>query len=156
MADTRKPISQADMERFLDLIEQGYSRPEAAREVGTTGAHFRALSRNDPGFDNAYQQAVEIGRETLGAKIRAEYERRALDPESRSDTLLHNLATVYCDDFAVFRRQRVEMTGKDGGPIEQKVDDGAAERLRAKLAPVVDLDTARASANGHRNGNGAA
>jgi len=150
------PISEADMDTFLGLIEAGHSRPDAARQLGRTGSDFRSLSKVDPGFDNAYQEACAIGKETLGDGIMVEYRRRALDPESKSDTLLHNLATVYVDDFAMFRRQRVEMTGADGGPIEQVNHDGATDRLVAKLAPVVDIDSARPSANGHRNGDGAA
>jgi len=37
------------------------------------------------------------------------------------------------------RRERVEMTGADGGPVEVANVEGAAERLRQKLAPVIEL-----------------
>lgn len=52
---------------------------------------------------------------------------------------------------------RNEFTGANGGPIEvvtRAEIEGAADRLRQKLAPVLELDPARAASNGHSNGNG--
>lgn len=90
------PITDEQREEFLNLIREGWLRPRAAREVGSTGTKFRGLAKRDPDFKKAYDEAVEIGEPSWRENLREEYRRRAF---LNSDKLLHNLALVTLPEF---------------------------------------------------------
>lgn len=142
-------ITKGDRELFLHHVRDGLTRPEAARALdpegkrGLTGSKFRSLCKRDPAFNDAYTDALIEGRRALEETIRTEYHRRALDPTKLSNRLLQNLAVCHLPEFEWMRKQRIEMTGAEGGPVEVANVEGAAERLRTKLANVVSLDEAR-------------
>lgn len=135
-------ISAEQRAEFLELIRDGHNRADAANQLGLTGSAFRRLCRRDEVFAKAYEEAFAQGREATTDRVRKEYVRRALDPESKSDRLLHYLAVTLLPEFEFYRRSRIEHTGADGGPIELSEVAGARDKLEAK---VISLAERRAS-----------
>lgn len=69
------PISDEEKADFLDLIAQGYTRPEAAKALGrTSGRKFRALCNPhsdyyDPEFAGRYEKLTAAGAEQESAIV---------------------------------------------------------------------------------------
>lgn len=116
--------------RFLELVrddaEMGDIR--AAREVGVPGkrAQVRAAIEADPDLKADLRQARREGLGKQGLGIKSLYKvlsEIVSDPEHK-DRLK---AAMYALNLnGVVERQRVEMTGEDGGPVEVNNPDVAA------------------------------
>ena len=135
-----REISNDAKAEFLELIRLGHNRPEAARMVGHTGTLFRALCKADTTFGAQYEEAYEEGREAHKERVVGEYQRRALDPEAKSDRLLYMERLHVDPDFhraVTTSRQQIEHTGKDGRPIE--LTSTARHELVARLATLAEL-----------------
>jgi hypothetical protein len=133
------PISEEQKEEFLTLIREGWLRPKAAREVGTTGTKFRGLAKRDPEFKRLYDEAVEIGEPAWHENLREEYRRRAF---LNSDKLLHNLALITLPEFAPMMETRFRVGNLDGEAFRlaaaehidmTKLSDTEIEELREIL-----------------------
>lgn len=105
------PITEEQKEEFLTLIREGWLRPKAAREVGSTGTKFRGLAKRDEEFKKAYDEAVDIGEPAWVENLRDEYRRRAF---LNSDKLLHNLALITLDEFKPLLETRFRVGNLDG------------------------------------------
>jgi len=104
---------------------------------------FRALCRFDPRFDGDYEEARSVGRESTIDALREELHRRLVVDKSASDRLFTYTLATYDPDWSWLKRQRVEVTGKDGGPLEHRLFDptkltdedlNALDELLAKAA----------------------
>lgn len=133
------PITEEQKEEFLNLIREGWLRPRAAREVGSTGTKFRGLAKRDPEFRKAYDEAVEIGEPSWRENLREEYRRRAF---LNSDKLLHNLALVTLPEFEPLMSTNLRIGNMSGeafrlAAAEQldmsKLSDEEIENLREML-----------------------
>lgn len=133
-------ITHAQRQQYLNLIADGISSGEAARTVkeGYTGRLFRSLRLNDQAFGDAYAEAIAEAGPEMQAELDDIAMKRIRDPDRCSDRALHNERIYRNPNYRdAHNRQRLEMTGADGGPVEVANVEGAAERLRARLAPVL-------------------
>ena len=130
------PISEEQKEEFLNLIREGWTRPAAAREVGSTGTKFRGLATRDEEFKKAYDEAVEVGEPAWRENLRAEYRRRAF---LNSDKLLHNLALIELEEFKPLLETRFRIGNMDGEAFRL----AAAEHLDMSKLSDKEIDELR-------------
>ena len=87
------PLDQEAKDRFLDLIAQGYTRPEAAKALGyVSGRKFRALCSSksdyfDPVFAERYERLTAEGGEhdsMLAERVEAAFVERAVRDSDRA------------------------------------------------------------------------
>lgn len=140
------PITEEQKEEFLTLIREGWLRPKAAREVGSTGTKFRGLAKRDPEFKKAYEEAVEIGEPAWHENLREEYRRRAF---LNSDKLLHNLALITLPEFEPLMSTNLRIGNMDGEAFRlaaaqhldmTKLSDKEIEELREMLLKAAKED----------------
>jgi hypothetical protein len=123
---------------FLAYVEEnrGCSVREACEHVGIRRHQVRALKRADSEFADDYREARGYGDE----RIRNEIARRAIDgvedPITNkdgeivghrivySDRLLGMMAKAHLPEYRESRQ--IELTGRDGGPLEVENPDVAA------------------------------
>jgi hypothetical protein len=106
-------ITEADKYEFLQNIRIGLDRSEAAKKLGFNGRHFRALCSTlspfyDEEFARSYGEAtgsVEHHQFRL-ERLREEGFRRAM---LDSDRLLEKFLMVYDPDFAILRKQDINV-----------------------------------------------
>ena len=110
-ASSSGPLTEEQKEEFLTLIREGWTRPAAAREVGSTGTKFRGLASRDEEFRARYEEAVEVGEPAWRENLREEYRRRAF---LNSDKLLHNLALISLEEFKPLLETRFRVGNLDG------------------------------------------
>lgn len=140
------PISEDQQADFLKLIREGWLRPKAAREVGSTGTKFRGLARRSEEFKQAYDEAVQEGEPAWHENLREEYRRRAF---LNSDKLLHNLALITLDEFKPLLETRFRVGNLDGEAFRlaaaehldmSKLSDKEIEELRDILLKAAKED----------------
>lgn len=121
--------SRAAEDAVLAWLAKGYSLGHAAEQAGV--ARQTVLGwRKDPAFAARYDEAIERGTDVLEDEAR----RRAVEGVDRpvfqggecvghvrefSDNLMTILLGGRRDKY---RRQKVEHSGPDGGPIQQSVE----------------------------------
>lgn len=131
-------ITEAEKVEFLQLVQQGLDRSEAARRLGYVGRHFRAIcSPKSPFYDedfaHEYGQAIsslEFETNRL-ERLRAEAMRRALID---SDRLLEKLLQVYDPDWEVLRTQRQDINVNIQAFVQQHFKQLSTEQLEQLLA----------------------
>lgn len=112
-------LSEEQKQGFLELIAQGQTTKDAAREVGSTGTKFRALTKEhavhyDPDFADAFEEAVREGRDSYRDKLRTEVRERAFDREDpASIRLLQMEAEALLEEYE-HRRTRQTKVSQDG------------------------------------------
>jgi hypothetical protein len=140
------PITEEQKAEFLNLIREGWLRPRAAREVGSTGTKFRGLAKRDPDFRKAYEEAVEIGEPSWHENLREEYRRRAF---LNSDKLLHNLALITLPEFEPLMSTNLRIGNMDGEAFRlaaaehldmSKLTDEEIEEMRQMLLKAAKED----------------
>ncbi len=110
-----EPIDEDMKERFLDLIAEGHSRPEAAKALDASARQFRAMcnpkSRSyDEEFARQYEVLTEKGGEhdtAVAERLRAAGLDRAIN--RGSDRLLEKYSVIYDPDWAVHRPQAMQI-----------------------------------------------
>lgn len=123
-------ITDKIKEDFLDLVAQGYTRPEAAAALGANPRQMRALCspqshRYDPEFARQYAKITEKDGEHhagLVERFRAAGIERAI---RSSDRLLEKYSIIYDPDWEVHKPQSLQ--------INVNVD-----QLRAEFAQLPD------------------
>tara|TARA_R110000868_G_scaffold45454_2_gene150971 strand:- start:1188 stop:1676 length:489 start_codon:yes stop_codon:yes gene_type:complete len=101
-------------ERFLDLVAQGYTRPEAAAALGANPRQLRACCspqshRYDDKFAKAYAKLTEKGGEHetgLVERLRTAGIERAI---RSSDRLLEKYSIIHDPDWSVHRPQSMQI-----------------------------------------------
>jgi hypothetical protein len=122
---------------FLVEFAKSGNVTQSARLAGVTRYAVWLARQRDAEFAELYQHARQEAVDTLYHEAR----RRALDA---SDYLLWKLlVSMRPEEFS--DRSKVEMTGKDGGPIEH-TELVRNDHERAILAAVIDAELARREA----------
>lgn len=101
-------------ERFLDLVAQGYTRPEAATALGASARQLRACCnpqshRYDKRFADEYARITEPEGEHhagLVERLRAAGIERAI---RSSDRLLEKYSIIHDPDWAVHKPQAMQI-----------------------------------------------
>lgn len=106
-------VTAAEKAEFLQNVRIGLDRSEAAKKLGYKGRHFRALcSPQSPFYDEEF--AREYG-EAIGSLEHSQYRLERLREEGfrramlDSDRLLEKFLMVYDPDFAVLRKQDINV-----------------------------------------------
>lgn len=146
-------LTKAQRARFLDAIREGLNPQQAAELAQATPRAFRALRRFDPRFEADYEQARLEGRGPIVERLRATLLARAFDPEEASTRPLHMALVLYDDEYRRAHLSRIELTGRDGGPLEHvtsydlgRLTDAQLDSLHALLAEA----TADSASTEHR------
>ncbi len=114
MRGTSYELDDTLKERFLDLIAQGYTRPEAAAALDGSARQYRALCNpKSPNYDerfaDQYAKLTEPGGEQKEG-IAERLEDAALQRGLRSsDRLLEKLLVIHSPDWAVHRPQAMQI-----------------------------------------------
>lgn len=132
-------------EEFLKELATIPNVVRACRKVGISRARAYEVYEAEPDFAKRWDEALKEGVESL----EAEMHRRAYEG-FRGRPVVHKGGIVtdiveYSDTLAIFlakahapekyrETSRMELTGKDGGPVETRDDGAAAARLAAILA----------------------
>lgn len=118
-------VSIHEQEQFLELVREGHNRPAAARLVNPryTGHLFRSLCRKDSYFREAYEQAVDAQREARADRILELWDEKLPD----SERLLLEAANTWLPERAYVRKQKLELEGADGGPVQFVVRSAFAD-----------------------------
>lgn len=109
-----EPLDDDIKDRFLDFIEEGYTRPEAASAVGSSARVFRSLcnpksERYDENFARQYESLTEKDGEqhqALVERLRSAGIERAI---RSSDRLLEKYSINYDPDWAVHKPQSLQI-----------------------------------------------
>lgn len=119
------PRDQA-YERILERLREGWSYANACTAAGVARRTFYNWRQEDPEFEAKVAEALEAGLDTAEDAIRRHWRRdwRAAH------------ATLVARRQAVYGRQRLEVTGADGGPLQvtDLSDTDRAARVAALLA----------------------
>lgn len=146
MGDKRRTISQADRAQFLLILAQKGNVSLAARGTEHTrngwmklykrGCGFRERryedltdpERHDLAFADEFDEALEVATDLLEAEARRRAEEGTEEPvgwfkgepggyvQRYSDTLMSQLLKAHRPEK--YNRDRMELTGADGGPIQ--------------------------------------
>lgn len=137
-------IDEAEKYEFLQLIQQGLDRSEAARSLGYVGRHFRALcSPQSPFYDEEFARSYG---ESIGSlehaqhrleRLRTEAYRRAL---TDSDRLLEKLLMVYDPDWEALRTQRQDINVNIHAFVQQHFSQLPTEKLEQILAWIEETE----------------
>lgn len=113
---------------FLEHLRQGDDPQAAAKAVkerwprsAASPRAFRALKRFDERFEAAFEDARELGVDEKRDQLRATLWERVLSDDPRADRLRTYMARVFLPEWGRLR-ERVELTGRDGGPLEHAID----------------------------------
>jgi hypothetical protein len=145
-------------ERFLDLVAQGYTRPEAAKALGANPRQLRACCsphshRYDEKFAKAYAKITEPEGEHhagLVERLRAAGIERAL---RSSDSLLMKYSVIYDPDWEVHKPQsmqinfnidqlRAEFEGLKDNQLEAYIEKKKAELEAGDIIDAEEEDAA--------------
>ncbi len=140
-------------EKFLASLRTTPNVTVAARAAGISRRRAYQVREAEPEFAQAWDDAIEEGVDMLEAELhRRGYE--GVDKPVTFQGKITDTFKEYSDTLAVFlmkahrpekyrERSNVEMTGKDGGPIE--VTD---QQAAAKLASILEAARQRREAGG--------
>ena len=130
---SRTPISDKDKEVFLNHYRQTANFTESAKASGRSNRAFQNHRKNDPEFAAECEAARREAIDTLhGALWRRAfegeeepilYQGEVVAYKKRHDSRLGEflLERMAPDEYG--RRDKTELTGKNGSPLFQKMDD---------------------------------
>jgi hypothetical protein len=148
VSDTGRPTKRTPetVERIEQSLRKGLTRKAAAAAGGISYDTLRAWEKDFPEFSEALQNAEAAGQEALLIRIWAASQQGAIITRRNGDVVEEPgawqaaawiLERRWPQDFA--RRQALEMSGPDGGPIEtasrpaELSDEELRDALRARL-----------------------
>ncbi len=151
-----EPITDDVKERFLDLIEAGHTRPEAAAAVDQSARVFRSMCnpashRYDPGFAEAYAELTKKdGAFDNGMLERLEH--AAFERAIRSsDRLLEKLLIIYSPEWKIHQPQAMQINlnideiratfGElSDETLQQMMAELETKKMKQLEMPVIDVD----------------
>jgi transposase len=115
MADTGRPTKRTPEteEAIFACLKEGMTKKAAAAAGGITYMTLRQWEKDFPEFSDALQNAEAAGQQALLRRIWA-----AAGTPDRWQAAAWILERRWPQDFA--RRQALEMSGPEGGPIEHR------------------------------------
>jgi len=127
-------------EGYLALIREGFTNKDAAAACGCGTKYFQRRRKEDPDFEQAYQDARADGDDV----IRAEIKRRGVDGVKRA--IYHDGKVVghkqeYSDNLLMFlAKSRMPTEFGDKQQVEHTHKfEGAAEQLADKIAGILGV-----------------
>ncbi len=136
-----EPITDDLKERFLDLIAEGYTRPEAASALDGSARQYRALCnpnshRYDEDFHRRYEKLTEKDGEHHSAMLER-LENAAVERAIRSsDRLLEKLLINKSPEWAIHRPQSMQINFNNVeqlGVVLPELSDDEIQRLKERL-----------------------
>lgn len=127
-------------EGYLALIREGFTNKDAAAACGCGTKYFQRRRKEDPEFEQAYQEARADGDDV----IRAEIKRRGVDGVKRAiyhDGKIVGYKQEYSDQLLMFlakSRMPTEFGDKVTNEHIHKFE-GAAEQLASKMASMLGV-----------------
>lgn len=136
-------VTPEKREEFLNELANVPNVVRACRKVGISRKRMYEIYRGEPDFAKRWDEALKEGVES----IEAEMHRRAY--EGFDVPTKHGPMRAYSDTLAIFlakahapekyrETSKLELTGKDGGPVQ--VDDATAA---AKITAILEAAKAR-------------
>ncbi len=109
-----QPIDEEMKEKFLDLVANGHTRPEAAAALDASPRQFRSLCnpqshRYDEEFHRRYDKLVEKDGEHHSALVERLHTAAVERGLRSSDRLLEKLLITYHPDWAIHRPQAMQI-----------------------------------------------
>lgn len=139
-----RKITEAEREKFLEVLAETCNAMEAARQVGRSARSFYSIAKREPEFNERYQDALEI----VKGKIEQEIFRRGIDGVEKpimyqgkpvgmlreySDRMLEMMAYAYIPEKYT-KVVKQEITGKDGKDLIPEDKIAIARRLAYVLS----------------------
>ncbi len=145
----RRSIGPKGREKFLEALASGWSIAHAAGHAGHGRQRFYELRDTDEVFASAWDNAYESGTDVLEDELRRRalgYDEETFDGEGKlirrtrrhSDPSLIQALKARRPDRHRDNVARVELTGRDGGPVELEANY-APTTLRDVLALAREL-----------------
>lgn len=152
-----EPITEDLKDKFLDLVANGYTRPEAAAALDASARQFRSLCnpqshRYDDKFAKEYARLTEKDGEHHTAMVERLHNAavdRALN--GRSDRILEKMLVIYHPDWAIHRPQAMQINFKvdEMRAVFAELSDDTLEKMVRELqekeqaqigSPIIDVD----------------
>lgn len=126
-------------EEFLDALREIPNVVRACRKVGISRVRMYELYKTEPDFAKRWDDAIAEGVESM----EAEAQRRAF--EGYPIVTKHGTFEGFSDTLAIFllkahapekyrETSKLELTGKDGGPVKIEDESAAAAQIASLLA----------------------
>lgn len=132
---------------ILSSLERGNTRKASAGAAGVGYSTFREWELGFPEFAESVEKAEAVAQHTLLARI----ERASVDGQWQAAAWM--LERRWFGDYG--RKQAVEMTGKDGGPIDTRDLSTLADHERAALGAAIRRELALRAGQEPAPGSGA-
>lgn len=148
------PITEEEKDRFLDLIAQGYPRPEAAKALDRTARKFRALCNPasdfyDEAFATRYQRLTEAGgehEEAVVERVESAFIERAVKD---SDRAAEKVLAARSPRYAFLRPQsfkgqvsieqvKIYLQGVTDETLDRMIEEAKQKELPPGTEPIID------------------
>lgn len=119
-------LTKAQLAAAIEFAREGLDRQQITEKLKISKGALRARCRFDPLFEADFAAATREGRAPIAENLRSILLRRAKNLESPNGRDLHHALMLYDDEYwarVSSNRQRVELTGRDGGPLEHRLFD---------------------------------
>lgn len=127
-----RAVTTEQIERLLSGLRNGLTRRAAAGSAGFSKTTFYRMIEHD--LDGTLVTEIENAEAAAEATYTGLVARAALDPKNWTAAAWW-LERRRPDDFA--KREKVEMTGKDGGPIDHRSVTELKDHERQALAEAI-------------------
>ena len=125
-------ITDTKVDRLLEGLKVGMTRRAACAAAGISKTSLYRMLENDP--DGTFGTLIENAEGEAEAAFSEIIAKATLDPKNWTAAAWW-LERRHPQDYA--RRDKVEMTGKDGGPIESRTVSELPDHERAALADAI-------------------
>lgn len=123
-------LTKRQLAAAIELRREGFNRQQITARLRLPAGALRARMRFDPLFEADFQAAQRESYSDKGDALLDRMWSIAMTddehglPHASSLRACHQLANVFSPDYRNAQvRQRVELTGKDGGPLEHRLFD---------------------------------
>ncbi len=117
-------LTKRQLKAAVELAREGLNRQQISEKLKLPKGALRARLRFDPLFEADFERAKQEGNQPKADQLLERMWEIAYSDNRSALRACHFLLMVYSADYrAAHSRQRVELTGKDGGPLEHKLFD---------------------------------
>lgn len=148
----QRTFSKRHQDAFLERLRKGWSVTSSIEATGFARLTVYRYRSNDPAFAAAWDDAYEQGTDVFEDEAKRRAVDGILEPVFFKGEIVGEIQR-YSDQLLVKTlqmrrpakwRERLDVTGADGGPLEiRQMVEGATESLVGKLAQVVDIREAK-------------
>lgn len=137
-----REVTDTQVERMLDGLRMGMTRRAASRAAGYSKTTFYRMLENDA--DGTLGTAIEKAEAEAEATYTALVAKAANDPKNWTAAAWW-LERRRPNSFG--KRERVELTGEEGGPIEHRTIPDLDDHEKRALRDAIDRELARRTAD---------